>query len=297
MQSWVLLVLAFAPGIFWLWLIYQRDKFRPEPKALVVRTFLWGMAVAIPVSVMEFALYPQAGDILQTDNLSLGTIAYISFIVTGLTEELGKFLVVRRTVYDSPYFDEPMDGIVYASASALGFASLENAGYIITFGWQVILARGPFSTLAHVLFSVMWGYPLGLSKLGRPGSKALLWLGLVGSMVTHGLFDFLLFTNSAYSFLVIPLFLGAGLLFLIILKQARQISPYKEKVGELVVKCPNCGSDVPYYADFCTSCGAELGKATVKDIIFCSRCGAPLDNNVSFCTSCGSRINRKSGAR
>ena len=27
------LVLALTPGIFWLWLIYRWDKYRPEPRA------------------------------------------------------------------------------------------------------------------------------------------------------------------------------------------------------------------------------------------------------------------------
>ena len=60
------------------------------------------------------------------NHLSLGETAYLAFIVAGFTEELFKFLVVRTTIYKSPYFDEPIDGLVYSSAAALGFASLEN---------------------------------------------------------------------------------------------------------------------------------------------------------------------------
>ena len=290
MQLFGILVLAFAPGIFWLWLIYRSDKFRPEPRTLVIRTFLWGMAVSIPVVIVEHLLYPGTIDITQTSRLSLGSIAYLSFIVAGLTEELGKFLVVRKTVYDSPYFDEPMDGIIYSSASALGFASLENVGYLVMFGWQTILVRGPISTLGHVLFSVMWGYPLGLGKVGGPRIKVLTWFGLIASMVTHGLFNFLLLAESSYSFFVIPLFIGAGILFLLMLKHARKISPFKEKIGELLINCPNCGNNISYYANFCTSCGVGLAEAKKKGTVLCSRCGAALTNKESFCTSCGSRV-------
>ena len=84
MQFLGILVLAFSPGIFWLWLICQRDKFRPEPRALVIRTFLWGMAVSIPISILESIMYPGEIDISQVSRLSLEAIAYISFIVAGV---------------------------------------------------------------------------------------------------------------------------------------------------------------------------------------------------------------------
>ena len=52
----VIPILGLAPAIFWLWLIYRRDKYRPEPKGLVIRTFLLGIAVVIPVALIEVLL-------------------------------------------------------------------------------------------------------------------------------------------------------------------------------------------------------------------------------------------------
>ena len=48
MQFLLIPVLGLAPGLFWLWLIYRGNKYRPEPKRLVIRTFLFGMAATIP---------------------------------------------------------------------------------------------------------------------------------------------------------------------------------------------------------------------------------------------------------
>ena len=297
MQFLIVIVLAFAPGIFWLWMVYRRDRYRPEPRSLVVRTFLWGMVVAIPVATLEsFLIWLANPDTFfsgAVGTLSLATAAYMSFVVAGLTEEVGKFLVVRRTVYGSPYFDEPMDGLVYASAAALGFASLENFGYLLSFGWEVILIRGPYSTLAHVLFAAMWGYPLGLSKIREGGARRWVWFGLIGSMIAHGLFDFFLFTGGIYSLLSVPVFLASGALFIIMLRRARQLSPFKMMVGELLVACPGCGRRVPYYASFCARCGQPLAEAKKSNPVFCSKCGTSLNHNAIFCTSCGSRLLRK----
>jgi len=255
------------------------------------------MVVAIPVAALESFLIwladPDSFFSATSGTLSLATAAYMSFVVAGLTEELGKYAVVRRTVYGSPYFDEPMDGLVYSSAAALGFASLENFGYLLSFGWELILIRGPYSTLAHVLFAAMWGYPLGLSKIREGGARRLVWFGLIGSMIAHGLFDFLLFTGGIYSLLSVSVFLASGVLFIMMLRRARQLSPFKTMIGELLVACPQCGQQVPYYASFCAKCGQSLAGVKQNGLVFCGKCGVALNRAAAFCTSCGSRLLRK----
>jgi RsiW-degrading membrane proteinase PrsW (M82 family)/ribosomal protein L40E len=295
-QAILVVLIAFAPGIFWLWMVYRRDSYRPEPRRLVVRTFIWGAVVAIPVAAVESILVllfdPAAFGNALTGEMALGTVVYMSFVVAGATEELGKFLVVRRTVYGSPYFDEPMDGLVYASAAALGFASLENLGYVLTFGWEIIFLRGLFSTVAHVLFSAMWGYPLGVNKVKPHGARGRVWLGLILAMIAHGLFDFLLFTQDLWSIAAIPFFFASGAVFLLLLRRARRLSPYREMVAPLLVTCPQCGAKLPHYADFCTVCGAGLADAKGTGAVRCGRCGADLNPEAEFCTACGSRLTR-----
>jgi protease PrsW len=216
-----IILVAVAPCAFWLWLIYKGDKYQPEPKLQIVKIFLLGAAVAIPVSIIESLLYPGS---LQ-GKLALPIAAYVAFVVAGVTEEVAKFLSVRVGVYRSRFFNEPSDGLIYAAAAALGFAFMENIVYIINFGWQVVLLRGMFSNLAHVLFSALWGYPLILAKLGiKP--KGLVWLGLIGAITAHGLFDFLFFTESIFTWLVIPFFLIMVVVFILMLRHSNRISQF-----------------------------------------------------------------------
>lgn len=294
MQPLAIISLAFAPGLFWLWQIYSQDRYRPQPKGLVARTFILGAAAAIPISVVEGFLSP--GPSLETilarpENLI--SLAYIAFIVAGLTEELGKYLVVRQTIYSSPYFDEPMSGLIYASAAALGFASLENLGYLFIFGPEVILIRGPISTLAHVFFSATWGFPLGWQKSRTRLGRWLTLLGLVASMALHGLFDFLLFTQSQYSLLAIPLFIIAGVAFLLLLRLAANLSPYRDKVAAVLIACPRCGQESGAGAAHCTACGSYLAPGGLTATGRCSRCAAPQSPQARFCTACDSRLDRK----
>jgi protease PrsW len=156
----------------------------------------------------------------------LSTAFYASFIVAGLTEEAGKFLVVRSTVYQSPHFEEPADGLIYAAAVALGFAALENIIYLLSFGWQIILLRGLFSNLAHVLFSGLWGYPLALTKLGMLNGRYWVTGGWLAAMLAHGIFDFLFFTNTMYTWLVVPFFIMMLISYVLMFHHANQNSVY-----------------------------------------------------------------------
>ncbi len=225
----IVILAAIAPCAFWLWLIYKWDRYKPEPKWLIIRTFIYGLVIAIPVAFIETILYPNA----PQQPSSLSAAAYLAFIVAGVTEEGGKFLIVRTTVYNSPHFEEPADGLVYSAAAALGFASLENIIYVFSFGLQVILVRALFSNLAHVLFSSLWGYPLALGKLGLI-HKRYTWIGLLAAMLAHGIFDFLFFTQSNYTYLVIPLFFGMIFLFVLMMRHANRHSVYVEHRMPLV---------------------------------------------------------------
>ncbi len=218
----IVVLVAVAPCGFWLWLIYKGDKYKPEPRWLIIRTFLLGMGIAVPVAFLETLMYPGS----TQGQLSLKTAFYVAFVVAGITEEAAKFLVVRFSVYNSVHFEEPTDGLVYAAAAALGFASLENIIYMVSYGWQTILVRGLFSNLAHVLFSSLWGYPLAMVKLGFFQRKYITWLGLAGAMIAHGIFDFLFFTGTSYTYLVIPFFLGMAAVFVLMMRHANKISPF-----------------------------------------------------------------------
>ena len=119
----------------------------------------------------------------------------VSFVVVGPIEELCKYAAVRFSVYRSAEFNEPLDGLVYSSAAALGFASLENVFFTIQNGPAVMLVRAPLSTLGHVFFAAMWGYSLGVHRLGI-ARRGTVGRGLFASMFLHGLFNFVLLTQN-----------------------------------------------------------------------------------------------------
>src|SRR5436309_1089760 len=125
------LIVPVVPGIIWLALLYRTDKYEPEPKRAVALTFVLGILAIIPAFLGERLgdhIYPylRAVDAVTStpDGISMSPVplAIGCFLIIGPCEELAKFLSVRLVMYRSREFDEPLDGIIYASAAALGFA-------------------------------------------------------------------------------------------------------------------------------------------------------------------------------
>ncbi|MFA5614682.1 MAG: PrsW family intramembrane metalloprotease [Methanoculleus sp.] len=210
----VILALALGPGVFWTWYFYRRDRFEPEPAALVIKIFLLGALVTLPVAFIEGFL-----------GLFIASPLVMGVIVAPIIEECGKFQVVRRFAYRNIEFDEPMDGIVYAASAGLGLASLENVLYVFTaymtspsLAVGTIIARAIFSVPGHALFSSVWGYALGRAKfMAAEHRGAVVIRGLILGMVLHGIFNLLLFSAEvvAYAMVIFILVLIPGLWILV----------------------------------------------------------------------------------
>ena len=193
----VILALALGPGVFWVWYFYHRDKFEPEPAALIIKIFLIGALITIPVALIEgfFGLF-------------IASPVIMGVVVAPVVEEYGKFWVVRRFIYRDVEFDEPMDGIVYAASAALGLASFENVLYVFaayaaspSLALGTVAIRAIFSVPGHALFSSVWGYALGRAKFTAAQRRpAIIARGLALAMVLHGIFNFLLFSADTFAY-------------------------------------------------------------------------------------------------
>jgi RsiW-degrading membrane proteinase PrsW (M82 family) len=194
------LILPMVPGVIWLWVFYRTDWYEPEPKRLVLGTFGLGVLSILPAFVGERAAalaYPFLQHIEQAAQSGTGAALPMfigCFLVIGPCEELAKFLSVRLFVYRHKEFNEPLDGIIYAAAAALGFASLENVLYVFdwkthTVHWGTLGVRSLLALPGHVIFSTTWGFALGRQRFNP---RFRVWPFVIGAAWLHGLYDFLL---------------------------------------------------------------------------------------------------------
>ena len=90
-------------------------------------------------------------------------------------------------------FDEKIDGFVYASYIALGFATYENLFYLPLLEGVELWGRALASPLIHTMFASIWGYTLALAVMENRSVTAALVSGVAVSAILHGLYDFMVF--------------------------------------------------------------------------------------------------------
>gem|GEM_PF-469464 len=196
MSVWMTILLALTaallPSLLWLWFFLSKDRYDPEPRSMVAKAFLLGMAM-VPVALFIENRAMELGK-CWFPPVGIPNVLFAIFVVAPV-EELLKSFIVWTWFYPDPEFNEPMDGIVYATTTGIGFAMLENALYMLRMGVQVIVLRSVVSTLLHVGCTGMVGYGLGRAKF-NPKRKRLVGRMLVTAIVVHGWFDVLISYGS-----------------------------------------------------------------------------------------------------
>jgi RsiW-degrading membrane proteinase PrsW (M82 family)/GNAT superfamily N-acetyltransferase len=189
------IALAIAPGLAISLFIFYRDAYNREPRLNMIMSFFWGMIMVVPAYFIENYF------IFFTSSTVTG-FALQAFLVVALTEELCKFAALRIYSYRQRSFDEPLDGIVYGVMVAMGFATLENIFYVLSYakigqGYQVALLRMFLSVPAHATFGVLMGYFAGRARFNPARRNRLFALGLFWAVFFHGTFDVLLFWQQS----------------------------------------------------------------------------------------------------
>jgi RsiW-degrading membrane proteinase PrsW (M82 family) len=214
-------------GFVWVWFFRQIDSFESESRyATFICLFLGMLSPLVTLSVQPFI----EGAFDKSDTISL--LNYAIFKV-GAVEELSKilpFLVILKT---SKWVDESVDFIKYPAISAIGFASVENILYAEEHGIDVLQLRAAISVPAHIFFSTVAGYFLWLGVKNQ-GRFQWMYMGLGFSIgvISHGLFDFFLFTgNTILSLVSLGMVVGFGFyLKKMVFHVVRDSHFYKEEV-------------------------------------------------------------------
>ena len=191
-----LLLLAIAPGIAISFYIYLKDKFNREPAKYLIVCFLFGILCAIPAVIIEELGTSFSEQYLQGTMPVAAYVMLQAFVVVAFTEEGCKFFVLKKYAFPKPQFDEPFDGIIYSVMISMGFATIENIGYVLQNGVGTGVIRMLISVPAHASFAVIMGYYAGLAKFNIEKRSQLFLKGLLLATLFHGLFDGFLFLSE-----------------------------------------------------------------------------------------------------
>ncbi len=193
MHQGLLILPVIVPVVFWAAYHYHKDRHLPEPPGNLLLCFLLGIVAAglskaIYVGLEPFGLRIDAVGIAQEDGLSLFLYAMLAI---GPIEEFAKLMPFLLVVVRFRAFDEPLDGIIYASFIALGYAAVENYHYLDFLTGIESLARGFAGPVIHILFASIWAHWITRAWLSNLPILRPAVLGFLLAAGLHGLYDFL----------------------------------------------------------------------------------------------------------
>src|SRR3954469_2173509 len=163
------LIAATIPVPFYILLVLWIDRYEAEPLWLLATAFLWGATIA----AFSSFLINSIGGALVTHIFDEATgSAFGAVISAPIVEESSKGLALFILFFwKKDEFDGIVDGIVYASMVALGFAMTENIKYYAQAALGggssltgIVIVRGMLSPFAHPLFTSMTGIGLGWAR-------------------------------------------------------------------------------------------------------------------------------------
>jgi len=220
---------GFLPALLWFWFWLKEDKKNPEPKKMLIWTFIAGMISVVPAIFLELLIEPWGN--LEGEDIFLASLILAPVFIIAANaaiEEIVKFVAAYfaalRTKVDD---DEAIDPIIYMITAALGFAAVENTLFIInTFldspvGKELVSSlvvgniRFIGASLLHIASSATIGLFLAFG-FGR-SKKTKFLLGLIGMVLAtslHAYFNFLIM-SSDNGFLLSFLLVWIVIIFLI----------------------------------------------------------------------------------
>lgn len=188
-----ILVAALLPCIILLYFVYKKDKIEPEPRSILIKLFFLGCLSTIPAILLEYA----GAYVLAAVGITGGMAYYLieNFLVVAVAEEASKRFMLRKGSWNDPNFNFVFDGVVYGVFVSIGFAALENIGYIMGFGLEVAVIRGLAAIPLHCICGIFMGHFYGLQKTCEKygyldKAKINKRLSLLIPVLIHGFYDF-----------------------------------------------------------------------------------------------------------
>jgi len=218
------LVGGFLPALLWLWFWLREDKKRPEPRGLLILTFVLGMASVAVVLPLENFAYE------HIQSVGLLIIAWAVF------EEVFKYIAGYFGGIRHRAMDEPVDALIYMITAALGFAALENALFLIgplsegNTALALITGNVRFigATLLHTASSAIIGISIAFSfyKSKRVRIEYLA-IGFALAIGLHALFNkFIIDTDGSALF---PVFVAVWIVIVVVIVLFERVKRIRAK--------------------------------------------------------------------
>ncbi len=201
------------PGLIWLF-FYLKEDLHPEPKRLLLLTFLAGAGFSMIALALQLAaniFLPPLDFNSASFSLRDVMILFLPLLILAVIEECTKFGAAYAAIHNNPEFDEPVDAMIYMVVAALGFATVENIGALHGLASNIAFMGNLFETLSlrfvgatllHTLPSAIVGYFWAISIRDFNSHRFVVW-GLVLATILHTAFNYLILLYDSFAYPVL----------------------------------------------------------------------------------------------
>jgi len=193
----LIIATALLPALILGWWIYRKDSAHPEPPRMLYRAFLFGVGSTF-LSLLISTIMGMMGIMVYDLGTFSGAVSTALF-AAAVPEEIAKLTMLWLFLRKNPYYDEYLDGIVYAACVGLGFAGTENVLYLLqSDDWMATgIVRGLTAVPAHFAIACAMGYFYSKRHFGdRSRITAACVLGV--PILIHWIYDALAFNESIF---------------------------------------------------------------------------------------------------
>jgi RsiW-degrading membrane proteinase PrsW (M82 family) len=217
-------VAALLISVMWLSYIRYLRVFRPRKDLVLLLCLFCGGMITTPL-VLSFGDFRELYYPWEMDHTVWNDLGYTIFMI-GVPEELVKFLPFLLVMMLSPRIKEPIDFVVYASASALGFAFVENVLYFQNLSSGIIHGRAYLSVIGHMIAAsiVVYGFVVSRFQFKHISAWISVPISFMLGATVHGLYDFLIMHDHFLLFVVFFIFMVQ--VWIIILNNCLNNSPF-----------------------------------------------------------------------
>lgn len=188
------LALGILPALLWLWFWLREDP-HPEPRSILILTFIAGMAAVFLAFFLEYAVL-KSFEKINIEKTLFGSV--IILFLWALIEEVVKYLAAKHTALENPNFNEPVDALIYLITAALGFAALENVFFLFDIcekgGMLSGLITGNLrfigATLLHTATSAVVGASIAFSFFHKEDRRRNVVGGVILATILHFIFNY-----------------------------------------------------------------------------------------------------------
>lgn len=199
------------PALLWLWFWLREDRLNPEPRQLIILSFLVGMGVVFLALPLE----------RYTEKFAQGTLALV--VAWSAIEELLKLTGAYFAGLHNKNCDEPIDPMIYLITTALGFAAMENALFLINSLNENLLSafitgnlRFIGASLLHVLASGTIGFFMAYAFTKSRLSKIIhLLIGTGLAVALHSTFNFFIINSKGGGTFIVFCFVWVSIVLLL----------------------------------------------------------------------------------